>query len=297
MADQITLNLAHSPDPDDAFMWWPLFEINGERPRLETGRFRFEPVMQDIESLNRRSDSGEFEITAMSCAQYARVADRYAITSCGASMGENYGPKLISREAMVPADVCADDIVVAIPGERTSAFAALCMMLGRGRFRWEEADFKQIIDLVADGTFAVGLIIHEGQLTFEQQGLHLIEDMGQWWYGQTGLPLPLGVNTVRLDLEDLYGPGTLAELTTLLQHSVEYALAHRGESVKYALDWARDMTVEQADEFIGLYVNKWTLQFGEVGEQAVRKFLGSAAEHGALPSVERVRYIAPELSV
>jgi len=296
MSEQITLHLAHSPDPDDAFMWWPLFEINGEPPRLDTGRFRFEPVMQDIETLNRRSDASELEITAMSCAQYARVADRYAITSCGASMGENYGPKLVSREPMTPADICDKDTVVAIPGERTSAFAALCMMLGKDRFRWEEADFKEIIDLVADGTYPVGLIIHEGQLTFEQQGLHLIEDMGRWWHEQTGLPLPLGVNAVRIDLEDTHAPGTLAAITTLLQHSVEYALAHRTESVQYALDWARDMTIEQADEFIGLYVNKWTLQFGETGEHAVRRFLTAAAEDGALPPVERVRYVAPELS-
>ena len=176
------LRLAHSPDPDDAFMWWPLFERNGRPPALDTGRFRFVGATADIETLNQRSEAGDFEITAISCAQYPRVKDRYALTACGASMGEQYGPKLVSGDRLSVDDLNRSDVTIAIPGARTSAFITTCMRLGTTKFRHQVVPFETIIDRVADGTFAAGLIIHEGQLTYETAGLHLIEDLGAWWW-------------------------------------------------------------------------------------------------------------------
>jgi 1,4-dihydroxy-6-naphthoate synthase len=298
------LRLAHSPDPDDAFMWWPLFVCNGRPPRLDTGRFRFEQITADIETLNQRSSGvgspqdpnlkpqDLLEITAISCAQYPRVQDRYVLTACGASMGENYGPKLVARNAMRLDDLRQSDVVVAVPGTRTSAFTALSIMLGRNAFRHAVVPFEQIIDRVSSGEFAAGLIIHEGQLTFASSGLHLIEDLGAWWWREHGLPLPLGVNVMRRDLERLHGPGTLVQIAALLQQSVEYALAHREESNRYALGFARDMAQSQVDEFVRLYVNKWTLDFGEAGRRAVGTFLREAHQAGLTPPVEKLDFVS-----
>ncbi|MHC5025178.1 MAG: menaquinone biosynthesis family protein [Planctomycetota bacterium] len=279
------LHLAHSPDPDDAFMWWPLFELNGTAPKLDTGRFRFEPVTEDIEVLNQRSAAADLAITAMSCAQYPHVADRYAITSCGASMGDAYGPKLVAREVMPVEALRERDLLVAVPGTRTSAFGALSLILGAGSFRHEVVPFDRIIDAVADGSVDAGLVIHEGQLTFEAAGLHKLVDVGTWWTQTTGLPMPLGVNCIRRDLEEAHGPGTLKEVTATLLRSVEYALEHREASIAYALDYARDMGAELADEFVAMYVNRWTLDFGDQGRTAVAEFLGRLAAIGLVPQV------------
>ncbi len=290
----VTLHLAHSPDPDDAFMWWPLFELKGEPPRLDTGRFRFESLMQDIETLNQRSEQGDLEITAMSCAQYPRVRERYAITACGSSMGDAYGPKIIARRPMTLDELRArvGDLTIAIPGERTSAFGVLNLMMTDGAtIRHEVVDFKSIIDRVAAGDFEVGLIIHEGQLTFESAGVHEVADVGQWWDEQHGLPLPLGINTVRRDLDDVHGPGTMHEVAALLSQSLDYALDHRAESVAYALEFARDMSSELADEFIGLYVNSWTLDFGPRGRQAVEVFLGELHAAGLTPAAGSIDFV------
>ena len=291
-ADPTTLRLAHSPDPDDAFMWWPLFAIDGKSPRLDTGRFRFEPVMQDIETLNQRSASGEMEITAISVAQYPHVKDIYAFTSCGSSMGDNYGPKLVSREPITLEDMRISPVKVAVPGERTSAFGTLSLMLGKGGFPYDAIEFDRIIDVVVSGEFPAGLIIHEGQLTFEDAGLHLVADVGEWWTGKTNLPLPLGGNVIRRDLEEAHGPGTLREITGLLARSLEYALAHREESIAYAMRYARDMGAALADEFISMYVNKWTLDFGEQGRAAVRAFLGELARADLTPDPGEVDFIS-----
>jgi 1,4-dihydroxy-6-naphthoate synthase len=316
------LRLAHSPDPDDAFMWWPLF-ARDEEPRIDTGRFRFEQVTADIETLNRLAETSKrpnvqtsketqpdshpihldvstfggldvcpLEITAISCAQYPHVQDRYVLTACGSSMGEQYGPKLVSRSPMRITDLKRDDVVVAVPGTRTSAFTALSIMLRKNSFRHAVVPFEQIIDRVAAGEFSAGLIIHEGQLTFANRGLHLIEDLGAWWWREHGLPLPLGVNVVRRDLEQLHGPGTLAEITDFLLQSVEYAMAHREESIRYALGFARDMKASQAAEFIDLYVNKLTLDFGDVGRRAVEAFLRKAHEDGLAPAVKSIDFVA-----
>lgn len=294
-ARNITLRLAHSPDPDDAFMWWPLFELNDKPPRVDTGRFRFVPVMQDIETLNQRSASGEMEITAISVAQYPHVKDIYAFTSCGSSMGDNYGPKLVSRQPMSLEDMQASPTKVAVPGERTSAFGTLSLMLGKGGFPYEVIPFDRIIDVVVSGDFPAGLIIHEGQLTFEGAGLHLVADVGQWWTGKTNLPLPLGGNVIRRDLEEAHGPGTLREITGLLVRSLEYALAHREESIAYALGYARNMGAARADKFISMYVNKWTLDFGEQGRAAVRAFLGELAKADLAPDPGKVDFISPAI--
>jgi len=290
------IRLAHSPDPDDAFMWWPLLAVDGEPPTLDTGRFRFEVVVEDIETLNRRSEDGDLEITAMSCAQYARVHSRYALTACGASLGDGLGPKLVARNPCVLEDLAVGGAVggeIAVPGERTSAFGALNLMLGAGAFNHCVVPFEEIIDRVAAGEFEAGLVIHEGQLTFGDAGLHLVEDVGAWWGRRTGLPMPLGVNAIRRDLEDEHGAGTLVEITGTLLRSVQHALAHRPRAVEYALRYARDMGAERADTFIGMYVNAWTLDFGRTGREAVARFLAALHDAGVVPDPGRVDFIEP----
>jgi len=284
------LHLGHSPDPDDAFMWWPLLEINGfsPHPRIDTGRFRFASVAEDIEKLNQRAGANRdslLEITAMSCAQYPYVQDRYVLTACGSSMGEHYGPKLVSRQPLSLDDLSNRDVVIAVPGERTSAFAMTCLILGNGAFRHQVVPFEQIIDRVSAGEFAAGLIIHEGQLTFQRAGLRLIEDLGLWWTARTGLPMPLGVNAIRRDLDDRFGAGTMREVTSTLCRSVEYALEHRQESIEYALRFGRGLSMALADEFIAMYVNKWTLDFGQRGKEAVRRFFDDGFQAGLFPAV------------
>jgi len=291
--DRPVLRLGHSPDPDDAFMWWPLLEQGGNPPRLDTGRFRFQAAPQDIEALNLLSDRAELEITAMSCAQYPHVKDRYALTSCGASMGEGYGPKLVAGRPMTIEDLRSPDAVLAIPGERTSAFGAVSLLLGAGSFRHEVVPFDQIIPAVAAGRFPAGLVIHEGQLTYAAAGLHLIEDLGAWWSRRRGLPLPLGVNAIRRDLEDRYGAGSLGQVTALLRRSVEYALAHRAESIDHAMGFARGVEARLADEFVRMYVNRWTVQFGPTGQAAVKAFLAALHETGLTPEAGEVDFVAP----
>lgn len=288
------LRIGHSPDPDDAFMWWPLVEIDGRPSRMDTGRFRFRAVLDDIESLNQRSLAADLEITAISCAQYPHVKDRYALTSCGSSMGDHYGPKLVSRRPMPLDDLRRPDVIVAVPGVRTSAFAAASLLLGPGSFRHAVTPFDQIIRRVSDGEFAAGLIIHEGQLTFAQSGLHLVEDLGAWWSRTRGTLLPLGANVIRRDLETAHGEGTLREVTATLKRSVEFALAHREEAVDYALGYARDMGADLADRFIGLYVNRWSLDFGPQGRQAVQTFLEEAWRTGITPDPHPIDPISPE---
>jgi 1,4-dihydroxy-6-naphthoate synthase len=187
----------------------------------------------------------------------------------------------------------SDTITIAVPGERTSAFAALNLLLGPGRFQYAAVPFDRIIEAVAEGEYAAGVVIHEGQLTFGDAGLHLVEDLGRWWHEQHGLPLPLGVNAVRRDLEQVHGPGTLAEICSTLLASVEYALAHREDSIRYALQFARGMSEEDADAFIGLYVNTFTLHFGDRGRQAVEVFLGACAGAGLTPEAGELDFVQP----
>jgi 1,4-dihydroxy-6-naphthoate synthase len=279
-------------------MWWPLFARDGQRSRIDTGRFSFERITADIETLNRRTlQDDPLEITAMSCAQYPHVQDRYVLTACGSSMGEKYGPKLVARESLDRAQLRSGNMNIAVPGTRTSAFAALTVMLGKGCFQYEVIPFENIIDRVADESFDAGLVIHEGQLTYQHAGLHLIADMGEWWWSQHRLPLPLGVNAIRRDLETCYGDGTLSEIAATLRRSLEHALKHRSESVQVALEFARGIDSRIADEFIEMYVNKWTLDFGDEGSKAVRVFLKQTQEAGLTPAVDELDWVRPETAI
>ena len=289
------LRLGHSPDPDDAFMWYPLanFTVAGKKytPRIDTRGYEFVHVLEDIQSLNERSARGELEITAISIHQYPYVARHYALTSCGSSMGDNYGPMVVAPR---PRNLTLDDlrrVKIAVPGTRTTAFLALSLLLGKGNFQYEVVPFDQIIQAVSSGKFDAGLIIHEGQLTYANAGLAKIVDLGQWWTQSRGLPLPLGGNAIRRDIPG--GPQALREICTILLDSIRYALEHRDESVAFALNYARDMGTDLADRFVGMYVNKWTLDYGDVGRRAVNTLLREGAEAGIVTAVGEVDFVEP----
>ena len=281
------LRLGHSPDPDDAFMFYALAQ---DPPLIETGNWRFEHVLQDIQTLNQRAMRGELEITAISIHAYPYVADKYALTSCGSSMGDKYGPMVVAREPMAVDQLRGKKI--AIPGELTTAFLALQLCLGRGvkldspedddtpnpAFRYVVAMFDEIPAYVRDGKVDAGLIIHEGQLTFQKLGLHLVVDLGAWWHQHTSLPLPLGGNCIRKDL----GEKPMQEVTDILKRSIQYSLDHRPEAVEYSLQFGRDLDRTLADKFVGMYVNDYTLDYGEKGRAAVRRFLDEGRRLGLI---------------
>jgi 1,4-dihydroxy-6-naphthoate synthase len=280
--DTRTLRLGHSPDPDDAFMFYAL-----AREKLDTGRWRFEHVLQDIQTLSKRAISGELEITAISIAAYPLVADKYALTSCGASMGDGYGPMLVCREPLTLPEVRGKRI--AVPGVLTSAFLATQLCVGKAgeAFQYEVVMFDQIPAFVRDGKADIGLLIHEGQLTYRDMGLHLIVDLGAWWKQRTGLPLPLGGNCIRKDL----GSAAMQEVTDILKRSIEYSLNHRAEAVQYALQFGRDLNRELADRFVGMYVNDWTLDYGQRGREAIRRFLDEGAQKGFVPPASGLEFV------
>ncbi len=285
--DRPVLRIGHSPDPDDAFMWWPLAAECG----FESGRFRYEPVPDDIERLNELSETAKLEVTALSCAQYARVADRYVMTRCAASIGQQYGPLIVSHRPISTGDLIGGDVMLAVPGVRTSAFAATTILLGRGTFRHTVVPYDQIIARVAAGEIDAGLLIHEGQLNFADAGLHLVADLGMWWSSRCGLPLPLGVNAVRRDLADQYGPKTPQEVSGDLKRCLEFALEHRGEALAYARRFARDLKPELVERFVDMYVNRFTLDLGSVGEASVRTFLQEAHQAGLVPDPGEVDFV------
>jgi len=274
-------------------MWWPLVGIDGAGPQIETGGWSFELVAEDIETLNLRSESSEYDITAISCAQYPRVAGAYAFTACGASLGDGYGPKVVSPKKQGLEELLADKPVVLVPGERTSALAALRLMCPDNSFEWKPVEFDSIASRLLQGEADAGVLIHEGQLTWEDDGLHLVADLGEWWEQETGLPLPLGGNVILRTLEDRFGAGSLAEISRILRNSVEWALSHREQSLAYALKFARGLDAERADRFVELYVNRWTLDFGSRGREAVLRFLGDAASRSILPEAKVVDFIEP----
>src|SRR5262245_16409916 len=243
------LRLGHSPDPDDAFMFYGM-----AKDLIPTGRYRFEHVLQDIQTLNQRARKGELEITAISIHAYPYVADKYALTSCGSSMGDKYGPMIVARQPMSLSELLGKTI--AIPGELTTAFLALQLCIGRARdaFEYHVVPFDKILAHVRDGKADAGLIIHEGQLTYQTMGLHLIVDLGMWWFEKTSLPLPLGGNCIRKDL----GAAAMQEVTDVLKASIQYSLDHRAPAVEYALQFGRDLDRNLADRFVGMYVNHWT---------------------------------------
>jgi 1,4-dihydroxy-6-naphthoate synthase len=273
------IRVGHSPDPDDAFMFHAL-----ANDCLDTGRYLFTHELVDIETLNRRAFKGELELTAVSIHAYAFLHDKYALCSCGASMGDGYGPMVVARDAASLESLTAKTI--AVPGTLTSAFLALRLCLGQD-FQHVVVPFDEIIETVRRGehegrTIHAGLIIHEGQLTYAESQLKLIVDLGAWWKELTGLPLPLGANAIRKDL----GPKTMKDVERLLYDSIKYGLDHRQEALQHALQYGRDLDRSQADEFVGMYVNDWTLDFGPRGREAVARFLAMGYDRGVLP--ERV---------
>lgn len=277
-----TLRLGHSPDPDDAFMFYGL-----ARNLLDTGPYRFEHVLADIQTLNLRAQKGELEITAISIHAYPHVADKYALTSCGGSVGEKYGPIVIAPQRLELADLRRKSI--AIPGELTTAFLALQLCLGKAAeaFNPIVVPFDQIPKFVKDGKADAGLIIHEGQLTYQKLGLHPVIDLGIWWFEQTGLPLPLGGNCIRKDL----GTKVMQEVTDLLKKSIQFSLDHRKEAVEYSLQFGRDLDRRLADRFVGMYVNHWTLDYGPRGRLAITELLDRGAKAGLVPPIAKIEFI------
>lgn len=281
--------LGHSPDPDDAFMFYALAE-----KKIDTRGHSFQHILQDIETLNQRAARGELHISAVSIHAYAYLTDRYALLPCGASMGDGYGPMLVST-GKPPADVAkgGDGAIrqwlskklVAIPGMRTSAYLAL--RLFGVPVETVVVPFDQIFDYVRSGKAEVGLLIHEGQLTYAQEGFHLILDLGQWWKAETGLPLPLGGNVIRKDIP----PAIRKEVSEILQESIRYGLENRLAGIKHSMPLARGLDLSQADKFIGMYVNDYTLDYGDSGREAIRQFLGRGKEQGILPGAVELEFV------
>ena len=271
------IRIGHSPDSDDAFMFWGLASGAVKTP------YEFEHELRDIQTLNEWAMEGRLESTAVSVHALAYVTDKYALLRHGGSFGEGYGPMLVARGFVADSELAGTR--VAIPGKMTSAFLALSLYwqerFGRAP-QVEVVPFDQILPAVGSGSFAAGLIIHEGQLTYGREGFTLLADMGKWWNDSTGLPLPLGVNVVRKDL----GPAAVREVDRCMRESIDQALSHRSEALEYALRFARGMDAATSDEFVGMYVNERTRDMGEDGLQAIRLFLARGAEIGLVPRVE-----------
>lgn len=264
------IRIAHSPDSDDAFMFYAL-----AKDKLPTGKFQFHHTLQDIETLNRKALKGEFEITAISFHAYAYIEDKYILLPSGASMGDRYGPMVIAREPQKLEDLRGKRI--AIPGTMTTAYLALKLL--QPDFEAVIIPFDQIMEAVEKGEVDAGLIIHEGQLTYADRKLHLIVDLGEWWFQLTQLPLPLGGNVIRRDL----GKEDIKEISRLLKASIQYALDHRVEALNYAMQYAGDLDVATADRFVGMYVNERTLDYGEEGRKAVQLLFDKAYEAKLIP--------------
>jgi 1,4-dihydroxy-6-naphthoate synthase len=272
------IEVGHSPDADDAFMFYAV-----TAGKIETGDLEFRHVLQDIETLNRWAMEAKLPVTALSLHAYAYVADKYALLPHGASMGRRYGPIVVSRK---PLDMDAlRRETIAVPGTLTTAFLTLRVCLGE--FPYAVLPFDEILDAVVTGRYSAGVIIHEGQLTYADHGLVKSLDLGAWWHDQTGLPLPLGVNAVRRDL----GEPRMREIAHLLQASIEYALAHRQEALAYAMDFARGMDPSSTDIFVGMYVNELTLAYGQEGREAVETLLRWGFEKGVLPQQVKILFV------
>jgi 1,4-dihydroxy-6-naphthoate synthase len=304
------LSLGHSPDPDDAFMWWPITGmvrpdggvVSG--PAIDTGRFEFRAVPADIETLNRRAiERGDLDITALSARAYADVAERYIVTACGASFGEGYGPKLVVREDSPLGEGWEQGRelpLVAIPGERTTAFLVLRLLVGRP-VRFVEMRFSEVVGAIARGDVGAGLVIHEDQITYGGEGFRLLADLGEWWGRETGgLPLPLGLNAVHRSVEERFGPGSLRELSATLRRSIDLALAERERSIDYAMtfaEWNRrsagrgPISRADVDAFVAKYVNRWTVDMGEAGRRSVEELLSRGAAAGLCPRVAGVEVV------
>ena len=317
---QRTLTLGHSPDPDDAFMFYGL-----AKELIPTHGFRFEHILQDIQTLNERATRGELDISAISIHAYAYVSEQYALLPSGASMGDGYGPMLVAKQKFTKEQIATKRI--ALPGTMTSAFLALQLWLddvvtspslppreeragerrhdltphpdplpthasrgegARTGFDYVVVPFDQIFRAVRDGKAEVGLIIHEGQLTYQNEGLVLCEDLGVWWGCKNdGLPLPLGGNVIH----KRFDPATRKIISDILTASIQFSLDHRAEAVQHALQYARDMGRDLADKFVGMYVNHWTLDYGDKGRESIRRFLDQAYERGLIPHRQSLEFV------
>jgi 1,4-dihydroxy-6-naphthoate synthase len=275
----VLIRLGHSPDPDDAFMFWAL-----AADKIDTRGFEFEHVLNDIQTLNEWALEGRLETTAISLHAYPYVQDRYSVLPHGASMGSGYGPIVVAREELTREQL--QSVEIAVPGRMTTAFLVLRLYLGDFNFR--EVPFDQILDEVKSGRAEAGLLIHEGQLTYAAEGLQKIVDLGEWWLLETGLPLPLGINVARRDL----GPEVLHELSEVLRESIEAGLANRAEAMEYALGFGRGLDIELADRFVGMYVNDFTCDYGEEGRQAVTELLRRGEELGAFPARVELDFVS-----
>jgi 1,4-dihydroxy-6-naphthoate synthase len=274
-----TIRVGHSPDSDDAFMFYALTQ-----GKLDTGGLCFVHQLEDIETLNRRALRGELEVSAVSIHAFAHLSDRYALLASGSSMGDRYGPTLVTREPRGLEDLKGGTI--AVPGKLTTAYLALQLCMGAD-VPVEVWPFEKILPAVLEGEVDAGLIIHEGQLYYGAKGLHKVVDLGEWWFRETGLPLPLGGNVVRKDL----GDSLVHEIARLLKASIVYALEHRGEALEYALRYARDLDPALADRFVGMYVNEWTVDYGPKGRDAVSTLLGRAYEAGLVPAPVEAQFV------
>jgi 1,4-dihydroxy-6-naphthoate synthase len=281
--EQTTLTLGHSPDPDDAFMFYAL-----AKDLIPAHGFRFQHILQDIQTLNERATRGELDITAVSIHAYAYVSDKYALLPSGASMGDGYGPMLVARQKFSREEILKR--IIAVPGTMTSAFLALQLWLGKPakEFNYVVVPFDQIFSAVKNGIAEVGLIIHEGQLTYQNEGLVVCEDLGVWWGKQNdSLPLPLGGNVIH----KRFTPAVRREISGILTASIQFSLDHRAAAVQHALQYARDMGRDLADKFVGMYVNHWTLDYGERGRESIRRFLGHAFERGLIPHRQELEFV------
>ena len=273
-----TITVAHSPDSDDAFMFYAL-----ATNKLETEGLQFKHVLQDIQTLNEEAMRGTYEVTAISFHAYAYVTDKYALLPHGASIGDNYGPIVVAREPFTPAEL--SQLTIAVPGTLTSAFLALRIF--NPDFRYEVVPFDKIIENVQAGTCDAGLLIHEGQLFYETMGLHKVLDLGEWWHQQTGLPLPMGGNAIRRDLD----PELIRQVSTCLRESIRYSLEHREDALQYAMQFARDMDPELADRFVAMWVNDLTLDYTDRGREAVRRLLSEGFARGIIPNLVDVQFV------
>jgi 1,4-dihydroxy-6-naphthoate synthase len=276
---QRTISLAHSPDSDDAFMFYAL-----ATNKIETGDLEFAHVLKDIQTLNEEARKGTYDVTAISFHAYAYVTDKYALLPHGASIGDNYGPIVVANVDVDPSEI--SNLKIAVPGTLTSAFLALSIF--NPDFKYEVVPFDQIIDAVIERRCDAGLLIHEGQLFYDNVGLHKVLDLGEWWHEHTnGLPLPMGGNVIRRDL----GDETIREVSRLLKESIRFSLDNREDALQYAMQFARDMDPALADRFVAMWVNDLTLDYSERGREAVRRLLTEGHERGIIPHAVDVQFV------
>jgi 1,4-dihydroxy-6-naphthoate synthase len=273
------ITVAHSPDSDDAFMFYAL-----ATHKIKTGDIKFRHVLNDIETLNEKALKGEYEVTAVSFHAYAYLTEKYALLSCGASMGDRYGPLVVSETPMKPSDLKGR--LIAVPGTMTTAF--LLLRLFEPDFSYVVIPFDKIFETISKRKADAGLIIHEGQLTFSTFGLHKAVDLGEWWHRETQLPLPLGGNVIRKDL----GPALISQISGILRKSIEYALEHREEALNYAIQFARDTEIEVADKFVGMYVNDRTLCYGQAEIRAIQLLLDMGHQKKIIEQPVKVEFAA-----